>query len=597
MSLHLSPAQPQGQALPLHQVVRSVPPWRLALTAERPLWLLLLLSGALGVAFCLSLFDRGFLAGTSAFWRDPHGVIDSSWADMSTALSGYTYFIHDRWRLPLFQVGRLGGPSGSNIIFTDSTPVVALLGRAVFQATGRSINLFGGWVVVCFAGGAMSMTLLVARLGARSLLAALASTVFALSTPALLTRWGHTTLMAQFEVTLALALYVDAARAPRALPALLWALPLCALALWTHAYLFVMVLPIAAAAILKAVLDGRVRPAPAACLAGGLAGLLAIMFVLSGYLSAAGQLSALGYGWYSTNLLSPIFPDVGLLAHALSKPRLDATGGQTEGECYLGAGMLLLLLCDRHRLARQCRDGFGRHACLGVVLLGFTAFAVSNQVFIGGLSIHIPLPAAVLSAAGIFRASGRFIWPVMYLVMALGIAGYAGTTQRGRAGLMLLLCAMALQWVDAMPSRRALARTTTEALVLPVNAEAWEGALRRHASLRVLPAFQCLGALPPLLTRGLMQLQLMAGRHDVRTNSLYSARSDHACSTVSGAPKPDELTLVWLGDTKSPLALAPGLPCTIGHDAAVCSLRLSEAERRALLPDRDLTPTEVNGLP
>ena len=560
-----------------------------ALAAPRRVATLLFLSAAIALACCLLLFDADFLDGSSAFWRDPHGSIDGSWADMAQALSGYDYFVRDEWRLPLFQVSRLGAPAGSNVIYTDSTPIVALAGRLLFRLTGRVPNPFGLWTALCLVASAASMTLLAARLGATGLASALAATAFGLCAPALLSRWGHTTLMAQSEVTLALAFYFGAARARPALPRLLGAVPLCALALWTHAYLFAMVAAIVAAAIAQALLDRRLRPARGLCLAAALGALLGAQLTLSGYLAKAGALSAPGFGIDSANLLSPIFPDRDLLGTLLGLRRLDATGRQAaEGYCYLGAGALLLLCCARRSLAGQARRAIRRHPCLSAALLACTLFALSNDVFLGNLHVlHVPLPPAVLTLAGVFRADGRFVWPAMYLAMALGIAGCAASG-RGRRASAILLAAAFLQCADATPLWAEVEHSLHSSLESPVDAAAWEAAIARHGFMRVTPVLGCIRNFPLPLGRILTQIQLVAGRLNVAANNVYSARPRLDCPPTAGAPQPGELWLRWLGDPGEPRP-EPGSPCTTAHDVAVCSTTLDAAARAALLPQASLT--------
>ncbi len=577
----LAAGAPAERAVPVAPVAPSVPAlWRL-LDAPQRLPTLLLLSVLASALYCATMFDPAFLAGTSPFWSDPHGVIPGSWADMATALSGYGYFIRDAWRLPLFQVSGLGAPGGVNIIYTDSTPLVALLGRVVFRMTGRAVNLFGAWTALCFLANGASMTLLADRLGARTLPAALAATAFGLCAPALLLRWGHTTLMAQFEVVLALALYVDVARAGRPLRRWLWSFPLCAAALWTHAYLFAMVAPIVAVALVQPLADGRLRPWPAIAAASALAALLALMLVASGYLSA-GPLSAEGFGILSANLLSPAYPDVGVLGALLHLPDVDATGGQDEGRCYLGAGALLLLACTSRPFANRLRSRLRRHPCLALLLLAFAAFAASDQVFLGHLHLlHVPLPGMVLTLAGTFRASGRFVWPAMYLAMALGVAGCA-TRSRGRpAGALLLLLAASLQLLDTGPLRERMVQAIRVSDPLPIDAAAWEAAIPRHDLVRVLPSHGCLRAGTAPFLRTIMQVQLIAGRFGVPTNSVYVARGDADCAPATQLPAPGELTLVWLSHAAAP---PPGATCDTGRGVAICSARLDRAGRRALLP-------------
>lgn len=45
--------------------------------------------------FCLSMFDINFLLRPSAFWNNSRGTLSNSWADISTAISGYIHFQRD----------------------------------------------------------------------------------------------------------------------------------------------------------------------------------------------------------------------------------------------------------------------------------------------------------------------------------------------------------------------------------------------------------------------------------------------------------------------------------------------------------------------
>lgn len=546
--------------------------------------ILLPLSALAGLFYCVALFAPGFVAGTSPFWQDPHGVVPDSWADMQTALSGYDYFVRDTWRWPLFQVGKLGAPAGADIIFTDSAPVLALLGRVLFRVTGHALNLFGVWTVSCFVAAGVSMVLLVAGLGARSLAACLAATVFGLCMPALLARWGHLSLMAQFEVVLALALYVHGTRRERPLPLLLWSFPLGLLALWTHAYLFAMVAPIIAAAIVQAWIDRRLS-LRGACLVIGILALLAPLALASGYLSGKADLGAVGYGVFSANPASLFVPQESTLFPLLGRHMLDATGGQREGFCYLGGGGLLLLGSAWPWLRGRAAEALRSHFWLVLVIIACTAFAVSDEVYFGVWHItRVPLPATVLTLAGVFRASGRFIWPAMYLLAALGITGCAAAYGRGRAGALLLIVAACLQWIDTAALRHDVAAGISAPTTPPLDIAAWEAATSQASFVRVLPSFACSEQAPIPVLKAMMQVQLIAGRENVATNSFYSARSIRDCRVAAAHSEPDTLTLYWLGDPDLSVPLMPDAPCAVAENMAVCGGRLSVAERARLLP-------------
>src|SRR5665213_1761213 len=149
------------------------------LMRQRPLGALLPWSLAVGLAHALLMFPLGLIAGTSAWWDFPHGIITLSHADIGTSLAGYLYFLHAPWGMPLLHVTALGAPVGSNIAFVDAVPFVALLGKIAFTLTGHAVNLLGLWVLACYSLSAPAMALLLWEAGERRLLLLLATGILA----------------------------------------------------------------------------------------------------------------------------------------------------------------------------------------------------------------------------------------------------------------------------------------------------------------------------------------------------------------------------------------------------------------------------------
>ena len=543
------------------------------MVAPRPLPLLLILSAVGALAWCLALFDGGFLDGTAPFWRNPPGL------DMAAALAGYDFFARDAWRLPLFHVAQLGPPLGTNLVFTDSVPVIALIARLVWRMGGGAVNLYGAWTALCFVAAGVSMSLLAAMLGARNLLAALTATAIGLAMPALLARWGHLALMAQFEVALALALYLASTRSARPLAVLRWAYPLCLLALWTHPYLLAMTGALALAGFGQAAFDRRAPPVATARAAVAFVAVLAGLAAASGYFSGAAALGSFGYGYFSVNLASPLTPQKsGVLAlFGIRSGYVDATGGQYEGFCYLGGGVLLLLWAGRQVWLARLRGAWRRHACLLAVLSACGAFAVSHEVYLGGLHLlGVPLPGGVLALAAPFRAGGRFVWPAMYLTAAVAIAA---ASARPRRQIPLLLAAALLQWCDAAPLRADIRGNIAVLPPAPLDLAGWEDALTRHTFLRVEPPFGCSDA-DARTGRILSALALIAARANVPTNSFHAARGGPDCRVPEGGPGAAALT-VYLPGSRGFVAHAAA-DCTAGAEMAICSSRLSAGARLRL---------------
>jgi hypothetical protein len=104
-------------------------------------------------------------------------------------------------------VATLGYPEGTNIIFTDSIPLAALVAKMLHTLTGRAINYLGLWMGLCYVGQGVAAALLLDALGVRDRIAVLCGVLIALSASILLVRFGHGALSAHFLIARMLAAY------------------------------------------------------------------------------------------------------------------------------------------------------------------------------------------------------------------------------------------------------------------------------------------------------------------------------------------------------------------------------------------------------
>jgi hypothetical protein len=403
----------------------------------------------LGLLMVVWLMPVEVLSGQGGLWRRA-GV------DLSQNLSGHLAYQSGPWHWPLLVSGNLFPPHGLSIAMTDSNPLLSFVARIlVAPLAGHPVNLFGAWIALCWLLQPIAAIYAVRGftprgLGrARALAIAAAAGAMALLWPALLHRLGHTNLLAHFCLLAALGLTARALR--DGTPLRFWpGFLLLAATILIHPYLFLFAGAVLAAPVLRPQPGGwRGLRRPAATFLAMLVLPVLLHRLLSGTSGGADR----GYGFYSMNLLSPVWPQVsGLFGPDL--PVLDATGGQYEGFNYLGAGTLLLLLlalafCWRHGWAR----GWRRWAPLLVVLAGFTAIAVTPRLYAGPWLI-IPLPAWPWDQVfGIVRASGRVFWPVGYALL-LGAIALLGTRLPLRLLAPTLALAVALQAADAAPLLR-----------------------------------------------------------------------------------------------------------------------------------------------
>ena len=510
-----------------------------------------------GLVVCALLFDPAFLAGRGDFWLAPRGIADGGGYDMPIILSGYFHFVVDHWRLPLFDALTLGRPPGTNILLTDSVPILALLGRLIRQASGTTVNLFGLWTAFCIILNGIGLATLTAALGLRSAGGALASAVFGVSMSVMLMRWGHLSLGGQFVVPLALALHVHwLAAAPDA-----WrgcaarAVGLAMVALLINPYLAMMVVAILFAALAQLWWIGRGPPGTIMRHAVVLAGSLAGLALVCGFLTAKVARVEDGYGFYSLNLAAPFIPQRSGLFPGTAEFVIDGTGGQYEGFSYLGGGVLLLLLVafapGRLPMAvwvRRYGAGFG-------VLAAMLLFAISHEIYFGPWRLaHVGLPRAVLDLANVFRSSGRFVWPAVYAATGGAIAA-VGLRYR-RAGPAILLLAALVQWVDAAPLRAAIAASIAQPGAPALPDAPWRTLIARHAAVRVLPSAVCAGELADKVwaLRVKLEAQVLSGLERVSILRPQLARTFVDCGVEAG-------TSANLGSTDRTLRIyLPGLP-------------------------------------
>ena len=189
------------------------------------------------------------------------------------------------------------------------------------------------------------------------------------------------------------------------------------LALATHAYLFAMCFALFFADLLSK--DCRfARPR----IKRGLLLLLSLLILEAlsiGYFSSSSSAYAdAGYGTYKWNLLS-LFngsPNWSVLLHLWT-----VNNGEYEGFSYLGLLPVfsLILLCRRDN----------RHYFQSIILSNWqvwlasalmAAFAMTLSIGFGPLQLPIsglPFPLSLIGQT--FRASGRFVWPLYYLLLIL----------------------------------------------------------------------------------------------------------------------------------------------------------------------------------
>ncbi|MDO1584593.1 DUF6311 domain-containing protein [Rhizobium oryzicola] len=499
---------------------------------------------ALGLACLVFLHIHphplSFLAGDNVYFEI---------GDTPQHVSGWLLYAKDAWHWPPLVTTMISPPGGVSIALSDSIPLAALLLKLFFPLLPENFHYFGLWHLLAYGLQATGAVFLIRSLGRRDMLSALSAALLALMWPAFLARFVHTALMTHGLILFALGFYVRISQgrwsAMRA--GLLFGTLLIA-SLLIHPYLFAMVFALYAAALfdhqhLPERQPGYGISALAVCIA--VAG-LAIAF---GYASSAAS-GATGFDTYSMDLLSPFCG-----GRILPCPAVDKTAPQSEGFNLLGAGGLLIIAAALAlharpgRLLQWCR----RHAGLALLLVGFAVYSLGNSITLAGQPVAgyvVPWPLTIVS--GVFRAAGRFFWPVGYAVSFLALA--ALLQRRSLLTALIISVALVLQWADTRPIRLKTADLLT--LARPLDYSGWPSMAGRVEAIHVMPDYGCA---PRIESMYYLYFQIVAGRLGIPINTGYLARPSGTCSEAVNSWSTDHRLHVMLEAdsdiTRSPATL------------------------------------------
>ena len=537
------------------------------------------------------------------------------WGGLVAALFGLAYFVHltdlhvldvravdavaagdvayhalardfaqwDSWHWPLARIDNYLFPVGTSAVFTDANPWVTLVSKALLPKNAPPLQLIGPWLALCMALQGWFGSRIGALATRDPLERALAGALF-VTAPVLTHRLAHDTLAAHWVI---LALLEPAlrpasdARASRS--ALLQSAAVLTFAAGLHPTLFAMSLPLV---LVTALRHGRPSTRSSCALLAAMVVGPAAVWISFGTVGRHVEHGAFGFGHFSANLLTLVDPYDA--ARSAILPPLSHGAGQYEGFGYLGAGALALaflgvILAWRGRRAAGSRDRRSARAWLAVALAALVSavFAFSSRIMLGSLLVAdlSVLYRPIHAVTEAFRSSGRFIWPLHYVVVAFAVAQAAGLRARYARGVLAV--ALALQLFD---SRRVDARGVFTLAAPPETPSAlWQLASADYAHLVLDPpqvetnAAVCpQGQLPP---GSFIPFAQIARRAHLTFNSGQAARVDEAAMTAycqglarDGAAGIFDPLAIYVALTPAGRddESAPGLACRALDGARVC---------------------------
>ena len=399
------------------------------------------LTGALlGALVFLILYGVRVLDPTCVDW-----ILNNPSPDPAQHYLGWVFYRRSGWHLPYLGANYSAiYPYRTSILYTDSIPLLAVLGKLLGGVLPARFQYLGLWGLFCYAMQGGLAQALIARVGgvhpgdtAKNWASVLGAGVLVLFPALNIRMFAHTALASNWLVLLALWLWLCAEQSenrPTAAKLCLWWGILGLLCAGIHLYYLPMVGMVLVAACVQRALEKRGPAAVVLPVASFCGAALAELFVLGAF--------AANFAGYSNGYLS---------GADLANLFVPGLGASWEQEIYAGLGTTIAVVLALAGLLVQHKQAgafFRRHknvviAALVLLVLDAIAATGNTVTFAGRTLFTVPIPQALMDFWAMFSSCARLAW-LAGMLLAVAACGLVLRFWQGAAAAVLLaLCAAA----------------------------------------------------------------------------------------------------------------------------------------------------------
>ena len=462
------------------------------------------------------------------------------WGDPSTSYLGWQYFR----KTPLFQFPIGASPNygvgfASSIMYTDSVPLIAIPLKYVSFLLPNEFQYFGIWILAALILQSWFAWKIISRFISNTALALFGVVLFT-NAPILIYRMvhegsGHIGFIGQFLILWSLHLYFERVSSIKRWLALLGISPLVCLGLVP------MVFVVFLGWLLQRLIQNSISVLKRSLQV--LAELLSGVVITIGVMWISGALmvsdpSDSGFGTYRTSLTSLFDPKVNN-AFSFSRffPDLGNLPGSEEGFAFLSITVITLLLISipivfkgNHPLLSQNNIG------LILATIGMGVFSLSNRISVLQRELFVyPIPSQLRKLIDPFRSSGRFVWPLIYLLILFGLISIMTIMQKHKNwGTLVLVVLLSVQIFESVGIFNNVRQRFTEIKFTPqLLSPRWDELAQNYDHLV---------AIPPLNNDpGWFELALLANKWGLSTNTTYLARFNQLDFDLAKSKTQDDL--------------------------------------------------------
>ncbi len=474
--------------------------------------IMLLISGIIGAIAFLLIYGPEVLDVTNDRW------LISRAGDLSAHHIGWLYYRDAPWQFPIGLQEGITYPYKFSVVYMDSIPVFALFFKLISPFLPASFQYFGLYGLFTYILQAVLGCILVYNFTKDTKASVIGSVFFTMSSVVIQRMLGHSALAFHPIILLAMICYFNRDNViKKKRDIVYWSLML-SLACSVQAYFVPMIFAFMTAFYLPELISKEWYKG---CIKMAISALITVFVMyVWGYFYGAHKLSEGGLGAFNSNI-NALFNDQGnsLIASLMGKT---ASGGIWEAYAYLGVGIFILAaiaLCDIVQKGRY-KEFKKKHIPIVCLVVIFVLVSIVPVIRFGEYTIlELKMPQVLERLFGTFRANGRFMWPVMYLVMT-GAIVYVICNFKNKALYIMMACLM-VQILDLSPAcaaqrDRISILTKSEG---KISSDIWKELKKKE----VFFFYEPVGGPMDVTTA----LGKYANDHDMVMNDFYTSRKDN----------------------------------------------------------------------
>ena len=459
----------------------------------------------------------GYIYGFSVL--NPTNINWLMQGDALQSYVGWQFFRHSPWSFPIIGFSpNYGLEVASSIVFTDSNPLLAVLFKLASPLLPSDFQYNGMWLYFCCLLNSLLLWHIISRYSKRYIILILATTLIMFN-PAWMNRVGHINLMAHFLILAGIYLCInkDAKQV-----SLKWLL-LIVLASLTHFYLAMMLSILWMANLISRAITKKHSFNKIVIEFISVIVINYFFMYLLGYFTVNDVTNTGEFGLYNNNLLSPFLSSG--WSYFLNFGEISNTG--FEGFNFWGLGLIILAAINLKNLYIYFSKLKLNTTTISFLLAlpVFLFISTTTHIQFGNIDYVINLPKKITDFLSIFRASGRFFWPITYVAAILLVILTINNFKRFQCLFIFFVVAL-VQVIDTSNGYKYKNfyfhnRPTHESVL---KNSFWHNALKNYSNVRYVP-FENKGVL-------WADLSMIAQTNGLSTDAVYLARVSNLKSSA-----------------------------------------------------------------